>query len=111
VPLLQTAGHDAVHVGDVSLGEASDALILDRARGEDRIAVTLDADFQALMAVTGASKPSVIRFRIEGLRSAELASWLTHLLQTFETELERGALVTVQPTRIRVRNLPIAPRK
>jgi len=66
---LRTAGIDAVHVGEKSLATAPDSLILDIARREQCIVVTLDADFHALLALSGAAGPSVIRIRIEGLRA------------------------------------------
>jgi predicted nuclease of predicted toxin-antitoxin system len=49
--------------------DASDAVILDYAREEGRVIVTLDADFHTLLALTGATFPSVVRVRIEGLRA------------------------------------------
>ena len=53
----------------VGLADASDAVFLDYAREEGHVIVTLDADFHTLMALTGATLPSVIRVRIEGLRA------------------------------------------
>lgn len=58
-----------IHVTDVGLADASDAVILDYAREEGRVIVTLDADFHTLLALTGATFPSVVRVRIEGLRA------------------------------------------
>ncbi len=47
---LLNAGIEAVHVGERSLATASDAKILDIARQESMIVVTLDADFHALLS-------------------------------------------------------------
>jgi predicted nuclease of predicted toxin-antitoxin system len=63
--LLVSDGHDAVHVGDVGLSAAADAQVLSAARNEQRTVVTLDADFHAIMARTGATDPSVIWIRTE----------------------------------------------
>jgi predicted nuclease of predicted toxin-antitoxin system len=53
------------------LATASDAKILDFARQGSWIVVTLDADFHALLALSGATGPSVVRVRIEGQRAEE----------------------------------------
>ena len=43
------------------MARATDPKIIRHALSEDRIVVTLDADFHALLAVSGSTKPSVIR--------------------------------------------------
>jgi predicted nuclease of predicted toxin-antitoxin system len=58
---------EAVHVGDRGLATATDSEILDVGRQEGMVVVTLDADFHALLALSGVTGPSVIRIRIEGL--------------------------------------------
>ena len=55
--LLSDAGWDVSHVGDLGLSKADDSQILDFARRENRICVTLDADFHALLATSGAASP------------------------------------------------------
>jgi predicted nuclease of predicted toxin-antitoxin system len=59
---------EAVHVGDRGLATATDSKLLDVGRQEGMVVVTLDADFHALLALSGVTGPSVIRIRIEGLR-------------------------------------------
>jgi predicted nuclease of predicted toxin-antitoxin system len=105
--LLQAAGIDAVHVGDVGHATSEDEIILQFARDNDRIVVTLDADFHTLLALSGASTPSVIRIRIEGLRAQELVEVLHKVLAQCSADLQHGAAVSVQETRIRIRHLPI----
>ncbi|OIO91340.1 MAG: hypothetical protein AUK03_11315 [Anaerolineae bacterium CG2_30_64_16] len=105
--LLRQAGIDAVHVGEIGFSSASDAEILDRGREEGCVIVTLDADFHALLALSRAMAPSVIRIRIEGLRAAALTSLLQVVLRLWGEELERGAVATVQEERIRIRRLPL----
>ena len=105
--VLRRAGTDAIHVGDVGLATASDASILERGRMEDRCVATLDADFHAIMALTGATQPSVIRVRIEGLRGEALARVLLRVIDTCGRELEAGALASVHRTRVKVRTLPL----
>ena len=49
--LLRKASHDAVHVGEVGAATAEDADLLQMAREQGRVVVTLDADFHALLAL------------------------------------------------------------
>jgi predicted nuclease of predicted toxin-antitoxin system len=65
---LRKQGIEAAHVGDKGLATASDSTILECGRQEGMVVVTLDADFHALLALSGLTGPSVIRIRIEGLR-------------------------------------------
>jgi predicted nuclease of predicted toxin-antitoxin system len=63
---LRELGFDCVHVGEVGMSKAADDEILAWS-GQDAIVVTLDADFHMILAVSGASRRSVIRLRMEGL--------------------------------------------
>jgi predicted nuclease of predicted toxin-antitoxin system len=71
--LLRRSGIDAVHVGEVGYSTADDASILKKALEEGRVVVTLDADFHALLALSVAVFPSVIRLLIEGLKGKSAA--------------------------------------
>ncbi|MFI5381402.1 MAG: DUF5615 family PIN-like protein [Tepidisphaerales bacterium] len=105
VDLLRQRGHDAVHVSDVGMARADDSLMMDRAESERSVVVTLDADFHAIMALTGRTRPSVIRIRVEGLKANALADMIARVLAHCQAELEAGAVVTVDARRIRVRKL------
>jgi predicted nuclease of predicted toxin-antitoxin system len=106
--LLREAGFDAVHVGEIGMAAAEDDLILRRAATENRVVVTLDADFHALLALSNVGKPSVIRIRVEGLKAPDLNLLLQRVIAHCHAELETGALVSVEETRIRLRRLPIS---
>jgi predicted nuclease of predicted toxin-antitoxin system len=105
--LLRQSGWDAVHTGEEGLSTAEDVQILETARKQGRVVVTLDADFHTLMAISGAASPSVIRVRMEGLTSAPFTALLLNVVSQCQRELETGALVTIQENRIRLRHLPI----
>lgn len=105
--LLKEAGIDTAHVGEMGLATAEDSQILEEGRRSRRIVVTLDADFHTLMALSGATSPSVIRIRIEGLKAEQLTNLLKEVLKQCGQDLEKGALVSVQPKRLRLRRLPL----
>lgn len=105
--ILREAGFDVVHTGEVGLAEAEDAEIIERAASEDRIAVTLDADFHALLVLSQKQKPSVIRIRVEGLRAKDFSSLVRHVLSESEDELNAGAMISVTEFQIRIRRLPL----
>jgi len=107
---LRDAGVDVLHAGDCGLGSASDKEILAVAEREERAVVTLDADFHALLTLGGASGPSVIRIRIEGLQADGLVHLVRTVLDRFGEDLGAGAMVSVTEGRIRVRHLPIGSR-
>jgi len=106
--LLTQAGWDVIHVSEIGMHRADDMDILQRARSEGCICVTLDADFHSLLAVSGELRPSVIRIRKEGLDATALAALLQGIWSSIEDVLDGGALVTVTERSIRIRRLPIA---
>ncbi len=105
--LLRDIGIDTLHVGEIDMTTAADADILARGHAEKRTVVTLDADFHAILALSGANSPSVIRLRIEGLKAKELMDLLQRVLRGCSNELASGALVTVQESSMRIRRLPL----
>lgn len=105
--ILRERGIDAVHTGEIGMSRADDGAILDRAHAEGRLVVTLDADFHALLAVAKATRPSVIRIRIEGLKAPAFADLVLEALNACRNELERGVAVSVGEDGIRVRRLPL----
>ncbi|TVQ16832.1 MAG: hypothetical protein EA367_18985 [Leptolyngbya sp. DLM2.Bin15] len=107
--LLREIGIDSIHVGEIGMSEAEDADIIQRARDEGRAVATLDADFHTLLALKGAIAPSVIRIRIERLRAQALTNLLLAVIAECEGDLEQGAAITIEPSRIRVRRLPLVP--
>lgn len=107
VAFLASAGIVAEHVGDMGLAKAKDDRILEEARNRQAVAVTLDADFHRILALTGAVTPSTIRIRIEGMKGDQLSTLLVNVISQTAGELITGAAVTVTETRIRIRKLPI----
>ncbi|NJM66323.1 MAG: DUF5615 family PIN-like protein [Acaryochloris sp. RU_4_1] len=105
--LRRDADIDTIHVGEIGMSEAEDADIIQQARDEGRIVVTLDTDFHALLALHVATNPSVIRIRIERLRAQALTDLLLTVIAECAEALEQGSAITVEPSRIRIRRLPL----
>ena len=105
--LLREAGIDTVHVGEIGYSTADDAMVLQKGRDEERLVVTLDADFHALLALSRATAPSVTRIRVEGLYGQKAADLIQAVLLRCTEDVKQGAVVTVQPRRIRIRRLPL----
>ena len=55
--LLAQAGHDATHVRAYGMHAASDPDIIERARQENRVIVSADTDFGAILAAQEAARP------------------------------------------------------
>ena len=106
--LLRDAGHDAVHTSELGLERTEDRELLLLAAEEDRIVVSGDTDFGALLAMRRATSPSVILFRARHLPRAEhqAAVILQHLDEVAD-DLAQGAVLVITDDRIRVRHLPL----
>jgi predicted nuclease of predicted toxin-antitoxin system len=111
VSYLAQKGTDSQHTGDCGLATANDSTILDRAREQGWIIVTLDSDFHTQLAISRADRPSVIRIRIEGLRGQEIADLVAEVVRVCESDLQDGAMVSVTSTGIRVRRIPLLRRQ
>ncbi|MCA9130862.1 MAG: DUF5615 family PIN-like protein [Planctomycetales bacterium] len=109
VQLLSAAGVASEHVGDLGMSTATDEAILAEARTRDAVVVTLDTDFHALLALSGATTPSVIRIRLQGLRGDGVANILVQVIAAAQSELKAGSAVTVTNRRIALRKLPLIP--
>ena len=108
--LLQSAGYDAVHVRDYGMGAAADPEILERAASENRVLISADTDFAALLATAQRAQPSFILLRdIEPIRVADYFQRIQDSLSAIALGLENGCIVVFEQDRIRMRSLPIAP--
>lgn len=105
---LRQAGHDATHVRDHGLAAAEDEVIFTHAEREQRVIVSADTDFGTILALREAALPSVILFRgATPKKPADQVKLLVANLAEIGPVLARGAVVVIEPQRIRVRMLPI----
>jgi len=105
--LLRAIGWDVQHVGEIGMSSALDEEIVQFARDHGCIVVTLDADFHAIVATSGASTPSVLRLRVQGLAGQEMARLIKTIVDMCSADLLRGAIVSADSARVRIRRLPI----
>ena len=107
--LLLAAGYDAVHVRAYGMQAAEDERILARALDEDRIVVSADSDFSAILAAQEAERPSFILFREPNLLAArDYVDMLLPALPMLEPELLAGCVAVFRKSRLRVRRLPLS---
>lgn len=103
---LQAAGHDAVHVRTRNLHEAPDQVVFQTALSEERVLVSADTDFGALLVPGRHTRPSLILFRHGSpRRPPEQTKALIENLPTFSEDLARGAIVVFRRNKIRIRKL------
>jgi predicted nuclease of predicted toxin-antitoxin system len=105
---LRDAGFVAAHVADIDLVAAADSEIFDRAVVDGYTVVTADSDFGMLLALRRTTSPSVVHLRgVAEPRPEQHVALLVANLPKVSDDLDRGAIVSLSPSRLAVRDLPI----
>ena len=107
VGFFAACGIEAQHW--VTLGDprTSDVEIMTFARDRGYVVFTHDLDFGNLLAATNARGPSVIPVRTHDPIPAAVGELVLSALLELEDQLARGALVTIELSRMRSRVLPL----
>jgi predicted nuclease of predicted toxin-antitoxin system len=98
--ILMEAGHDVAWTGEWE-SDPGDDEILKIANRQGRILVTLDKDFGELAIIR--NKPHCGIIRLIDFSVRDQASVCLEVLRRYGSELLKGAIVTAQPGRIRIR--------
>lgn len=103
-------GHDAVHLREQGLHRLPDDEIFQKTIAEGRILLTFDLDFSEIVALSGNQQVGVVVFRLRNTRAHRVMERLEKVLTESSDALEKGAVVSVEDHRHRVRRLPITIR-
>ncbi|HEX9984006.1 MAG TPA: DUF5615 family PIN-like protein [Thermoanaerobaculia bacterium] len=109
VGFFATRKIESVHWSDLGDPKALDPDIMLFAQEHGFVVFTHDLDFGNILAVTNARGPSVIQARVEDPVPAAIGEAVVSAIIDNAMYLERGALMTLDPERLRVRILPIVP--
>ena len=107
VEFLRTRGFEAVHWIDIGDPRAKDAIIMAWARDNGHVVFTHDLDFSALLALSQATGPSVLQARTQDVLPEGIGDHVVHVLRVHGSDLEKGAVLTIDETSARIRILPI----
>ena len=106
-PYLAARGIEAVHWSTIGDASADDARIFEFASAGGWIVFTHDLDFGTLLATLRTTAPSVVQVHCQDVLPAAIGEIVLRAIREAEPYLADGALVTVNPTRHRIRVLPI----
>ena len=96
----------AIHWSSIGLASAPDVEIFEWARANKYVVFTHDLDFGAILAATKANAPSVIQIRTADPSPAHAERIVISAIRQYEGHLKRGALISVDENKARVRILP-----
>jgi predicted nuclease of predicted toxin-antitoxin system len=107
VEFFAASGFESIHWSKVGDPAAPDCMIMDYAAAHGFVIFTHDLDFGALLADHKSRQPSVIQIRTQDVLPAAIGAMVVRALNASRQQLEEGVLVTVDPSRSRIRFLPI----
>jgi Uncharacterized protein conserved in bacteria len=107
VSYLREEDYEATRANELGMEQAKDRQLLRYAAERDMVIITMDLDFGGLLALSGMARPSVITFRLRNPDVNQVNKMLEAMLPKLLSELEAGAIITVEGERVRVRRLPV----
>jgi len=106
VLFLRQEGHDVITAKELSMHEAGDADLLSTAKTLDRIFMSRDKDFGALVFLHAVTSPGVIFLRVTPLEVDQVHGELRRLLREQTEGTLKKSYCVVESHRYRIRQLP-----
>ncbi|BCB95884.1 hypothetical protein JZK55_08060 [Dissulfurispira thermophila] len=104
---LRSLGHDVYRISEKGLYRAKDHDIVEIAVIENRVILTMDLDFAAIIAISHMAIPSTVIFRVMDESYENINALLENILPRVGNDLLNGAIVIIEDDRFRIRKLPI----
>jgi predicted nuclease of predicted toxin-antitoxin system len=98
---------ESTHWSNVGSSGAADSEIMTYAKNNGYAVFTHDLDFGAILAITHNEKPSVIQIRTGDIDPSITAQLVINAIRTASEEIEKGALITIDLNKTRIRILPL----
>lgn len=100
---VRESGHDAVSVVEIGLSGADDQEVWRVASEQDRVLLTLDADFANVLRYPPANTPGVVRLRVHPAIEEAIDEMLRRAIPRIAEISMDGKLAVVDERRIRIR--------
>ena len=100
---LHRAGHEVLEARELG-PDPGDRALLERAESEDRILVTIDTDFGALIHLHDVPHAGLVR--LPDVPAEQRIALVADLIDRYQQELEAHSIVTVRSGRIRISRSP-----
>ena len=98
---------EAIHWSGVGAANAADSDILKYAYTHGFTILTYDLDFSAMLAVNRLNRPSLIQLRTGDINPDSAAPLVISALRQAATEIEDGAILSIELNKARLRILPL----
>jgi len=108
VQWIRQEGHDVITAKELGMHEADDVDLLAKAKTLDRLFMSRDKDFGALVFLRAISSPGVIFLRVTPTEVEEVNRELRRLLREQTEEVLKKSYCVVEPHRYRIRRLPFS---
>ena len=100
---VRSLGYDALSVVEIGLSGADDAMVRAAAIEQERILVTLDADFANVIRNPPGETPGIVRIRLHPATEEAIDVLIRRQIPRLAEMSLRGKLVVIDERKIRIR--------
>jgi len=105
--ILSAKGIPAEHWYKIGAPNAKDTEIIAYAKDNNYAVLTCDLDFSTILALTKGQKPSVVQLRMQVIWLEQTGEMIASAISQCISELESGAILTIDQNKNRLRLLPL----